>query len=153
MVFSSCLQLQAQEIIVEKCHAPRDPFDIQAMPEEFKIPDVPKTAGQVSCFASFKRESTMLDVVRKCGMPDQHTGSGIWIFVYYMNDCSTVTVGTPDLKRLGIRELRVAAASALAKGETRVPETANWTKSRRERSTRVDCGTPLRIPWLVLRER
>ncbi len=25
---------------------------------------------------------------------------------YYMNDCSTVTVGMPDLKRLGIRHVK-----------------------------------------------
>jgi len=76
------------------------------MPEQFKIPDVPKTARQVSCFTSLKKDSTMLDVVRKCGLPDQHTGSGIYIFVYYMDDCSTVTVGTSDLKRLGIRHVQ-----------------------------------------------
>jgi len=48
----------------------------------------------------------MLDVVRKCGVPHKHAGSGIYIFVYYMNDCSTVTVGTPDLKRLGITHVK-----------------------------------------------
>jgi hypothetical protein len=51
----------------------------------------PKTARQVSGFTSFKKESTMLDVVRKFGVPDKHAGSGICIFVYYMNDCSNVT--------------------------------------------------------------
>ena len=33
-----------------------------------------KTARQVSCFTSFEKASTMLDVVRKCGVPDQYTG-------------------------------------------------------------------------------
>jgi hypothetical protein len=83
------------------------------MPEQFKIPDAPKTARQVSCFASFKKNSTMLDVVRKCGTPDKHAGSGIYIFVYYMNDCSTVTVDTPDLKRLGIRHVRQKKTTVL----------------------------------------
>ena len=89
---SSCLQLVAQETVAERCHAPHDAFGDQPMPEQFKIPDVPKTARQVSCFTSFKKDSTMLDVVRKCGVPDQHTGSGVYIFVYYMDDCSTVVV-------------------------------------------------------------
>jgi len=106
LVFSSCLQLQAQKTIIERCRAPRDPYDNQVMPEEFKSPETPKTAREVGCFASFKKDSMMIDVVRKCGIPDQHTGSGIWIFVYYMNDCSTVTVGTPDLKRLAIRHVK-----------------------------------------------
>jgi hypothetical protein len=56
---------------------------------------------------------TMLDVVRKCGMPDKHEGSGIYIFVYYMNDCSTVSVGTPDLKRLGITHVKRGKATVL----------------------------------------
>jgi hypothetical protein len=110
---SSCLRLAAQETVAERCQAPHDAFGNQPMPEQFKITDAPKTARQVSCFRSFKKDSTMLDVVRKCGMPDQHTGSGIYIFVYYMNDCSTVTVGTPDLKRLGIRHVKQKKTTVL----------------------------------------
>jgi hypothetical protein len=83
------------------------------MPDEFKIPDAPKTARQVSCFTSFEKASTMLDVVRKCGIPDRHTGSGIFIFVYYLNDCSTVAIGTPDLKRLGIRHVKQKKTTVL----------------------------------------
>jgi hypothetical protein len=83
------------------------------MPEQFKIPDAPKTTRQVSCFTPFKKESTMLDVVRKCGIPDKHAGSGIYIFVYYMNDCSTVTVRTPDLKRLAIRLVKQKKTTVL----------------------------------------
>jgi hypothetical protein len=48
LVFSSYLQLAAQETIVQRCHAPHDPFDNQVMPEQFKIPDLPKTARQVT---------------------------------------------------------------------------------------------------------
>ena len=54
----------------------------------------------------------MIDVVRKCGLPDKHLGSGVYIFVYYMNDCSTISVGTPDLQHLGIsRENRARPPS------------------------------------------
>jgi hypothetical protein len=113
LVFWSCFQVAAQETIAERCHAPRDAFDSQPMPEQFEIPDAPKTARQVGCFTSFKKDSTMLDVVRKCGVPDKHAGSGIYIFVYYMNDCSTVTVGTPDLKRLGIRHVKQKKTTVL----------------------------------------
>jgi hypothetical protein len=42
----------------------------------------------------------MIDVVRKCGTPDDHQGSGIYIFLYDMDDGSLVVVGTGDLKRL-----------------------------------------------------
>jgi hypothetical protein len=113
LVLSSYVQLAAQETIAEKCKASRAPFENQPMPEQFKIPDVPKTARQVSCFASFKKDSTVLDVVRKCGIPDLHAGSGIYIFVYYMDDCSTVTVGTTDLKRLGIKHVKQKKTTVL----------------------------------------
>src|SRR5208282_153259 len=106
-------KLSARETMAERCHAPCDAFDNQPMPEQFKIPDAPKTARQVGCFASFKKDSTMLDVVRRCGMPDQHAGSGIYIFVYYMNDCSTVSDGTHDLKQLGIRHVKNRRATVL----------------------------------------
>lgn len=42
----------------------------------------------------------MFDVVRKCGIPDEHQGSGIYIFVYHLNDGSKISIGTPDLKKL-----------------------------------------------------
>jgi hypothetical protein len=82
LVLSSDLQLVAQETIPGRCNVSRAAFDNQPMPEQFKILDVPKTARQVSCFTSFEKASLMLDVVRRCGVPDQHTGSGIYIFVY-----------------------------------------------------------------------
>jgi len=103
-VLSSCIQLLAQKSIIERCETtPPSPYDSQPIPEQLKIPDAPKTARQVSCFTSFNKNSTMLDVIRKCGIPDKHMGSGVYIFVYYMTDCSTVSVSTPDLKRLEMR--------------------------------------------------
>ena len=42
----------------------------------------------------------MIDVVRKCGVPDEQQGSGIAIFLYDMDDGSLVVVGTADFKRL-----------------------------------------------------
>jgi Domain of unknown function (DUF6438) len=106
-------QLSTQETVPERCHVARDPFDNQPMPEQFKIPNAPKTARHVSCFVAFKKDSTMLDVVKKCGIPDQHAGSAYYIFIYYMDDCSTVTVGTPDLKRLGIRHVKQKRTTVL----------------------------------------
>ena len=52
------------------------------------------------CFASFTKMTSMKDVVRKCGIPDEHHGSGIYIFLYDMNDGSVVVVGTADLNQL-----------------------------------------------------
>jgi len=113
MLVLSSFCLATQKTIVERCGAPSAPFDNQPIPEQLKIPDAAKTARQVSCFTSFNKDSTMLDVVRKCGLPDKHAGSGIYIFVYYMNDCSTVSGGTPDLKRIGIRHVRRGKTTVL----------------------------------------
>jgi hypothetical protein len=80
---------------------PRYMTDIpQPIPEQIKLPDAPKTARNVQCFGAFKESSTMIDVVRKCGIPDQHQGSGIFIFLYDMDDGSFVAIGTADLKKL-----------------------------------------------------
>lgn len=103
----------AKNTIAGRCGAPRSPSDNQPMPEQFYALDFPKTARRVSCFTSFEKDSTMFDVVRKCGIPDRHVGSGIYIFAYYMNDCSIVTVGTPDLKRLGIRHVKQKKTTVL----------------------------------------
>jgi len=85
------------------------------MPPQIMLPDAPKTAQQVSCFRSFTQNTTMIDVVRKCGLPDKHMGSGVCIFVYYMDDCSTVSVGTPDLQHLGISHVKQGKTTVLLK--------------------------------------
>ena len=115
LVLSSSLQVVAAEkTIAARCATSSNaPFMNQPIPKELKIGDAPKTGREVSCFASFKQDSTMLDVVRKCGVPDKHAGSGIYIFVYFMNDCSTVTVGTPDLKRVAIRHVKDKKSTVL----------------------------------------
>jgi len=80
---------------------PRYMTDIpQAIPEQIVLPDAPKTARNVQCFRAFSESSTVVDVVMKCGIPDEHQGSGIYIFLYDMDDGSLVVVGTGDLKRL-----------------------------------------------------
>jgi hypothetical protein len=72
----------------------------QPIPEQIKLPDAPKTVRYAQCFRGFTSNSTMADVVRKCGVPDEHQGSGIYIFLYDMDDGSLVAVGTADLKKL-----------------------------------------------------
>ena len=57
----------------------------------------------------------MVDVVRKCGIPDKHEGSGVYIFVYYMADCSMVSVGTTDLQQLGISHVETGKTTVLLK--------------------------------------
>src|SRR5215831_849449 len=62
---------------------PRYMTDIpQPIPEQIKLHDAPKTARNVECFRSFTHKSAIIDVVRKCGIPDEHQGSGIYIFLY-----------------------------------------------------------------------
>jgi hypothetical protein len=106
LILLFCPELVGEQAVKDRCEKlasfPPRREDNQPIPEPLKIPDAPKTVRDVRCFRSFTRDSTMVDVVRKCGIPDKHVGSGIFIFVYYMRDCSTVSVGTGDLKRLGI---------------------------------------------------
>jgi hypothetical protein len=116
LALSTCSQLLAQQTIIKRCETtfPPRPDDSQPIPEQLKIPDAAKTGRLVSCFTSFGKKSTMVDVVRKCGIPDRHMGSGVYI-VYYMTDCSTVSVGTPDLQRLGISHVKQGKTTVLLK--------------------------------------
>jgi hypothetical protein len=80
---------------------PRYATDIpQPIPEQIRLPDAPKTARNIQCFRAFSESSAMVDVARKCGIPDEHQGSGIYIFLYDMDDGSVVAIGTADLKKL-----------------------------------------------------
>jgi hypothetical protein len=75
----------------------------QPIPEQLELPNTPRTARNVQCFRSFTKNSAMTDGVRKGRIPDEHQGSGIYIFLYFlydMNDGSVVAIGTADLKTL-----------------------------------------------------
>jgi hypothetical protein len=72
----------------------------QLFPAEIMLPDAPKTARDIEPFRSLNKSMTMVDVVRKCGLPDEDQGSGIHIFVYYLDSGTRVRIGTPDLRKL-----------------------------------------------------
>lgn len=115
-VLSSGLRLYGQQSIVQRCEAARSlprAEDNQPIPEQLKIPNAPKTAREVSCFVSLNKKSAMADVVSKCGVPDRHLGSGVYIFVYYMNDCSTVSISTPGLQRLVMKHMKQGKSTVL----------------------------------------
>lgn len=77
-----------------------DKSSSQPLPPEIMLPDAPKTVRDIETFRSLCKAMTMVGVVRKCGLPDEHQGSGIFIFVYHLRDGSTVMIGTADLKSL-----------------------------------------------------
>jgi hypothetical protein len=80
---------------------PRYMTDIQQpIPNELKMPGTPDTARKADCFRGFTGSNSVFDVVRKCGVPDEHQGSGLFIFIYDMDDGSVVAMGTSDLKRI-----------------------------------------------------
>jgi hypothetical protein len=72
----------------------------QPIPEKLKIPDAPKTARVLAPFRKIQPRMTMIDVVKLCGIPDEHQGSGIFIFLYRLRDGSVVAIGTGDLRHL-----------------------------------------------------
>ena len=78
----------------------RDKSSSQPMPPEIMLPDAPKAARDIEAFRLLRKTMTMVDVVRKCGLPDEHQGSGIYIFVYCLRDGSMIYIGTADLKSL-----------------------------------------------------
>jgi hypothetical protein len=64
------------------------------------FPNAPRKADSVACFRSLTHSMAMHYVVNECGRPDEETGSGIYIFVYHLQDHSTVVIGTHNLDKL-----------------------------------------------------
>jgi hypothetical protein len=62
------------------------------------FPNPPKTVRELACFRTFSKGTSMNDVVRHCGEPDELGGSGINIFVYHLDDGSLVAIGATGLK-------------------------------------------------------
>jgi len=93
-VLSSGLRLYGQQSIVQRCEAARSlprAEDNQPIPEQLKIPNAPKTAREVSCFVSLNKKSAMA----------------------VMNDCSTVSISTPDLQRLVMKHMKQGKSTVL----------------------------------------
>lgn len=64
------------------------------------FPNAPKKEENGECFRSLTPQMSISMVVEKCGRPDEEIGSGIYIFVYHLQDGSTVSIGTPSLNRI-----------------------------------------------------
>jgi hypothetical protein len=65
------------------------------------FPNAPGKAKSADCFRGLSRDMSMNKVVGKCGRPDEELGSGIYIFVWHLDDRLTVSIGTPYLERIG----------------------------------------------------
>src|SRR6202158_2744890 len=50
------------------------------------FPKAPKTVRDLAHFRTLKRTMSMLEVVARCGEPDELGGSGINIFIYHLDD-------------------------------------------------------------------
>ena len=64
------------------------------------FPNAPKKAKNGEYFRSFTPRMSIYMVVEKCGRPDEEIGSGLYIFVYHLQDGSTVAIGTSSLNKI-----------------------------------------------------
>lgn len=65
---------------------------------EQMFPHAPKTSRELSCFHGLKRSTTMLEVVGRCGVPNELGGSGVNIFIYHLDDGSIVAIGATGVE-------------------------------------------------------
>jgi hypothetical protein len=77
-----------------------NPHPSHPIPESLQSRNVPATRRDLAYFSLFDSRNTMMDVVRKCGTPDYDAGSGLYVFIYNLEDGSRIAVSTADLKRL-----------------------------------------------------
>ena len=64
------------------------------------FPNAPQKAKKADCFRALTRNMSVNMAVEKCGRPDEEVGSSIYIFVWDLDDGSTVSIGTPYLERI-----------------------------------------------------
>ena len=76
---------------------PRYMRDQSQLPQKSMFPGAPPTIRTIDCFSALNRDMTMMDLVRKCGPPDELQGSGISIYIYHLGDGSIVVVGVPNV--------------------------------------------------------
>jgi len=64
------------------------------------FPNAPEKTQSIDCFRTVTRDMSVYAVVQKCGRPDEELGSGMYIFVWRMEDGSTVSLGTGSLQKI-----------------------------------------------------
>ena len=56
------------------------------------FPNAPGTARELAAFRSINHRMTITEVVSRCGVPDELSGSGYYIFTYHLRDGSFVNL-------------------------------------------------------------
>ncbi len=79
--------------------APSQPVTPQSIARDM-FPTAPEKTRNAECFRSTKPEMSVYTVVETCGRPDEEVGSGMYVFVYHLQDGSTVGISTPYLTRV-----------------------------------------------------
>jgi hypothetical protein len=64
------------------------------------FPNAPKKVKNGECFRSLTPRMSIYKAAEKCGRPDEEIGSGVYIFVYHLQDGSTIAIGTSSLNRI-----------------------------------------------------
>jgi hypothetical protein len=59
--------------------------------------DAPATVRQLEPFKKLKRDSSVMDMIKLVGNPDDEAGSGIYILVYKLEDGTEVHIGAANL--------------------------------------------------------
>jgi len=56
------------------------------------FPKAPVTASNMASFQKLNRTTTMSEVVKTCGVPDELSGSGVYVFSYHLSDGTSVNI-------------------------------------------------------------
>lgn len=59
---------------------------------ETLFPKAPITSRDFARFQSLKRTMTMSEIVANCGVPDELSGSGVYVFSYHLSDGTSVNI-------------------------------------------------------------
>ncbi len=69
-------------------------------PMEQMFPNAPQKTKSADCFRAFSHRTSVHQVVQACGRPGEDPCSGLFCFVWHLDDGNTIVIGTPYLERI-----------------------------------------------------
>jgi Domian of unknown function (DUF4952) len=76
------------------------PLTSSQLPKAMQLRQFPATVRSISAFRRLTTRMSMPQIIQMYGLPDQEIGSGIYIYVYQLNDGSQIHISTIDGQRI-----------------------------------------------------
>ncbi len=117
--FGAALRHFRKDVFAECAGDASQEWENSLPPMERMFPYAAKKTTTTDCFRSFSRRTSVYQVVQACGRPDDDPCSGLYCFVWHLEDGNTIWLGTPYMERidrLSVTDKSGKQSSLLRKG-------------------------------------